>query len=63
MATMFIAGETTGASSGQTYDVINPATGEVVDSVPRGAETDARSAVDAASRVVPEATGLSVRGS
>jgi succinate-semialdehyde dehydrogenase/glutarate-semialdehyde dehydrogenase len=46
---MFIAGETTGASSGQTYDVINPATGEGVDSAPRGTETDARSAVDAAS--------------
>src|SRR5215207_9146161 len=48
MAKMFIAGETAGSSSGQTYDVINPATGEVVDSAPKGSETDARAAIDAA---------------
>src|SRR6266850_2077435 len=48
MAKMFIAGEVTGSSSGQTYDVSNPATGEVVDSAPRGNETDARAAIDAA---------------
>src|SRR5438034_6732375 len=48
MAKMFIAGESAGASSGQTYDVINPATGEVVDSAPKGNETDARAAIDAA---------------
>src|SRR6266436_5522827 len=48
MAKMFIAGESTGSSSGQTYDVINPATGEVVDSAPKGNESDARAAVDAA---------------
>ena len=27
MAKLFIAGESTGSSSGQTYDVINPANG------------------------------------
>src|SRR5438552_8811304 len=48
MAKMFIAGETTGSSSGQTYNVINPATGEVVDAAPKGNETDARAAIDAA---------------
>jgi acyl-CoA reductase-like NAD-dependent aldehyde dehydrogenase len=48
MAKMFIAGESTGASSGQTYDVINPATGEVVDSAPKGNESDVRAAIDAA---------------
>src|SRR2546421_1689374 len=48
MAKMFIAGESTGSSSGQTYDVINPATGEVVDSAPKGNENDARAAIDAA---------------
>src|SRR5215471_13908158 len=48
MAKMFIAGESTGSSSGQTYEVINPATGEVVDSAPKGAEADARAAIDAA---------------
>src|SRR5207302_105769 len=48
MAKMFIAGESTGSSSGQTYDVINPATGEVVDSAPKGTESDVRAAIDAA---------------
>src|SRR5207253_7615189 len=48
MAKMFIAGESTGSSSGQTYDVINPATGDVVDSAPKGNENDARAAIDAA---------------
>ena len=48
MAKMFIAGESTGSSSGQTYDVINPATGEVVDSAPKGNENDVRAATDAA---------------
>jgi succinate-semialdehyde dehydrogenase/glutarate-semialdehyde dehydrogenase len=45
---MFIAGESTGSATGQTYDVINPATGEVVDSAPKGNESDARAAIDAA---------------
>src|ERR1041385_1919378 len=53
MAKMFIAGETAGSSSGQTYDVINPATGEVVDSAPRGNESDARAAIDAAHAAFP----------
>src|SRR5262245_13801126 len=53
MAKMFIAGETTGSSSGQTYDVINPATGEVVDSAAKGNESDARAAIDAASSAFP----------
>jgi succinate-semialdehyde dehydrogenase/glutarate-semialdehyde dehydrogenase len=48
MAKMFIGGESTGSSSGQTYEVINPATGEVVDSAPKGNENDARAAIDAA---------------
>src|SRR5438876_227626 len=48
MAKMFIAGESVGSSSGKTYDVINPATGEVVDSAPKGTESDAGAAIDAA---------------
>src|SRR6266705_3615584 len=48
MAKMFISGESTGSSSGQTYDVIDPATGEVVDSAPKGNESDVRAAIDAA---------------
>src|SRR5438874_5183569 len=48
MGKMFIAGESVGSNSGQTYNVINPATGEIVDSAPKGNESDARAAVDAA---------------
>src|SRR5262245_39024551 len=48
MAKMFIAGESAGSSSGQTYDVMDPATGERVDSAPKGNEADARAAIDAA---------------
>ncbi len=48
MSRMFIAGESVNAGSGQTYDVINPATGEVVDSAPKGDESDARKAVESA---------------
>ena len=48
MAKMFIAGELVGAGSGKTYDVINPATGEVVDNAPLGDATDTRAAIDAA---------------
>ena len=53
MATMFIAGESTGSSSGQSYDVANPATGEIVDSAPKGNENDARAAIDAAHAAFP----------
>src|SRR3989442_8088594 len=48
MAKMFIAGESVGSTSGQTYNVINPATGEIVDSAPKGTESDAGAAIDAA---------------
>ena len=53
MAKMFIAGESTGSSSGQTYNVTNPATGELVDSVPKGTEADVRAAADAAYAAFP----------
>jgi succinate-semialdehyde dehydrogenase/glutarate-semialdehyde dehydrogenase len=53
MAKMFIAGESAGSSSGKTYNVINPATGEVVDTAPSGNETDARAAIDAAHAAFP----------
>ena len=48
MAKMFIAGESVDAISGATYQVHNPANGEVVDTAPKGNENDARRAVDAA---------------
>jgi len=36
MAKMLIGGELVDSVSGQTYEVRNPATGEVVDKVPKG---------------------------
>ncbi|MBI4483030.1 MAG: aldehyde dehydrogenase family protein, partial [Acidobacteria bacterium] len=53
MAKMFIAGESVDAISGQKYEVINPATGEVVDAAPRGSEEDARRAIDSAHGAFP----------
>lgn len=48
MAKCFIAGEHLDSESKQTTEVRNPATGEVVDTVPRGTVNDARRAIDAA---------------
>lgn len=42
---MFIGGEWTEAASGATDDVLNPATEEVVGSVPRGGAADGKSVV------------------
>src|SRR5262245_53768171 len=53
MAKMFIRGESANSSSGQTYEVINPASGEVVDSAPKGNESDAQAAIDAAADAFP----------
>src|SRR5215213_3500132 len=48
MAKMYVAGESVDSVSGETYEVRNPSTGEVVDTVPKGTEEDARKAIDAA---------------
>jgi succinate-semialdehyde dehydrogenase/glutarate-semialdehyde dehydrogenase len=48
MAHMLIGGQTVGSVSGNSYQVCNPATGEVVDSVPKGTATDVQQAIDAA---------------
>ena len=42
---MLIAGEQVDSESGETTQVRNPATGEVVDSVPKGTITDIRRAI------------------
>src|SRR5213076_2580189 len=39
------------ASSGRTFEVTNPATGEVIGTVADGTREDARAAIDAADRV------------
>jgi len=50
MAQMLIGGEWVGSRSGNLIEVINPATGEAVDTAPRGTADDAREAIDAAER-------------
>jgi acyl-CoA reductase-like NAD-dependent aldehyde dehydrogenase len=50
MATMIIEGERSDAASGRTYEVTNPATGEVVDRVPDGAAEDVDRAARAAAK-------------
>ncbi len=46
----FINGEFTRGNSSESIDVYNPATEEVIDSVPRGTLEDARHAIDAANQ-------------
>src|SRR3989442_6434533 len=50
MATMIIEGDRTKAASGKTYEVRNPATGEVVDTVPAGGPADVDKAAQAAAK-------------
>ncbi|HEX2681713.1 MAG TPA: aldehyde dehydrogenase family protein, partial [Candidatus Dormibacteraeota bacterium] len=53
MATMIIEGERTKAASGKTYEVRNPATGDVVDDVPFGGAADVDKAAQAAAKAFP----------
>ncbi|MDQ3810642.1 MAG: aldehyde dehydrogenase family protein [Chloroflexota bacterium] len=48
MAQMLIGGQMVGSSSGRTDEVRNPASGEVVDTIPRGGAADVQQAVAAA---------------
>src|SRR2546430_8168946 len=50
MATMIIDGDRTKAASGKSYEVRNPATGEVVDEVPAGGPADVDKAALAAAK-------------
>src|SRR5690606_5526840 len=50
---MLIDGQWQGAQDGGTWDVINPATEEVITTVPFGGEAEARAAVDAAHKAQP----------
>jgi len=43
---MFVAGNWAESHTGASFDVVNPATGERIDSVPKGDREDVRSAVD-----------------
>ncbi|MCB9436899.1 MAG: NAD-dependent succinate-semialdehyde dehydrogenase [Anaerolineales bacterium] len=50
----YINGEWVEASNGGTWEVINPATEEVVQTVPYGTADDANAAIEAAARAFPE---------
>ncbi|MCI0488858.1 MAG: aldehyde dehydrogenase family protein [Blastocatellia bacterium] len=54
MAKMFIAGESLDSVTGETYEVRNPANGEVVDTAPKGNADDARRSIDAAQAAFDE---------
>jgi 1-pyrroline dehydrogenase len=49
----FVGGEWVDAASGETMEVLNPATGEVIAEVPRSGAEDVERAVDAAKRALP----------
>jgi succinate-semialdehyde dehydrogenase/glutarate-semialdehyde dehydrogenase len=51
---LLIGGRWTAAESGETFDVTNPATGEIVGTMPDGSEADVEAAVDAAAAAVDE---------
>jgi 1-pyrroline dehydrogenase len=50
----FVGGEWVDAVDGQTMEVVNPATGEVLARAPRGSEADVDRAVQAAKKALPE---------
>jgi 1-pyrroline dehydrogenase len=49
-----VGGEWVDAISGETMEVVNPATGETIATVPRGGVEDAERAVEAAKKALPE---------
>jgi acyl-CoA reductase-like NAD-dependent aldehyde dehydrogenase len=52
MAKLLVAGESIDSESKETTPVRNPATGEVVDSVPKGTVADIRRAIDVAANAL-----------
>lgn len=50
----FINGIWTGADSNETIDVVNPATGEKIGTIPKMGAAETRRAIDAASQALPE---------
>ena len=58
MAKMIIGGEPADSASGQWVEVRNPATGEVVDRVPKGTVEDVHRAVAAAEKALPAWSAL-----
>ncbi|MDE1180345.1 NAD-dependent succinate-semialdehyde dehydrogenase [Paraburkholderia sp.] len=57
----YIAGEWYEDSRGETYAVVNPATGEVVANVAKGGDAEAAHAIDAAARAFPAWRALTAK--
>src|SRR5207302_9885746 len=49
-----VGGEWVDSASGETMEVLNPATGQAIAEVPRGTKEDADRAVEAAKKALPE---------
>jgi acyl-CoA reductase-like NAD-dependent aldehyde dehydrogenase len=54
---MFVGGEFVDSTSGETMEVLNPASGEVIAEVPRGTVEDVEKAVEAAAKAWDEWRG------
>src|SRR5438045_4353526 len=50
----YVGGEWVDSVDGETMDVLNPATEDVIATVPRGSQADVDRAVDAARKALPE---------
>jgi betaine-aldehyde dehydrogenase/aminobutyraldehyde dehydrogenase len=50
----FVGGDWVDAVEGETMEVLNPSTGEVIAEVPRGSERDVERAVEAAAKALPD---------
>jgi betaine-aldehyde dehydrogenase len=57
VARMVIGGESVDAADGQTFDVVNPATGQVMATAPLGGREDVDRAVDAAQKAFDDRKG------
>ncbi|AFK64315.1 succinate semialdehyde dehydrogenase [Advenella kashmirensis WT001] len=51
---LFINGKWVGSASDHVIEVINPATGTIIATIPKGSSKDAEAAVDAATKALPE---------
>src|SRR5438094_5609092 len=60
MALMSINGQQIAATSGATVEVRNPATGELVDTVPKGDVADTQKAIEAAAAAFPKWAAMPV---
>jgi betaine-aldehyde dehydrogenase len=58
-AKMIVGGEQVDAADGQTFDVVNPATGKVIATAPLGGKADVDRAVAAAQKALDERRGFS----